>query len=164
MNWFLSRYIKHNSYISFDPSYIMFCLVITNIWQKVNDVALAAYSTIFLIFVDVIFRQKAFFQVFSSTYAVFFRFMSHMTYYYYYHLFCEIFCDFQNIFNESISQKSMLILDDKTLAYLWRIKFIFIYYFVVFYFVIMFYCLQTLSNYLDIQSFYFECTWWRLFQ
>jgi len=57
----------------------MFSLVITNIWQKVNDVALTPYSTIFLIFV-VIFRQKTFFQVFSDIYAVFFCFMSHMTY------------------------------------------------------------------------------------
>ena len=111
----------------------MFCLVITNIWQKVNNVALAAYSTIFLIFVVVIFRQKTFFQVFSSIYAVLVSFMSHMTYYYY-HLSSVIFCDFQNIFNESRSQKSMLIVDDKTLTYLWRIKILSIYYFVVFYF------------------------------
>jgi len=55
-----------------------------------------------------------------------------MTYYYYYHLSSVIFCDFQNIFNESLSQKSMLIFDGKTLTYLWRIKFIFIYYFIVF--------------------------------
>ena len=54
--------------------------------------------------------------------------------YYYYHLSSVIFCHFQNIFNESRSRKSMLILDDKTLTYLWRIKIISIYYFVVFYF------------------------------
>jgi hypothetical protein len=93
----------------------------------ISNIVLIYWCHNFLDFVVVIFRQKTFFQVFSSIYAVLFSFMT----YYYYHLSSVIFCDFLNIFNESISQKSMLILDDKTLAYLWRIKFIFIYYFVV---------------------------------
>jgi hypothetical protein len=109
----------------------MFSLVITNIWQKVNDVALAPYSTIFLIFV-VIFRQDIFSSILRYLCWFFFSFMSHMTYYYY-HLSSVMFCDFQNIFNESRSQKSMLIFDDKTLTYLWRIKILSIHYFVVFY-------------------------------
>ena len=60
-------------------------------------------------------------------------FVSSMNYYYYL-LSYVIFCDFSNIVNQSLPQKSMLIFDDKTLTYLWRIKFILIYYCVVFYF------------------------------
>ena len=59
-------------------------------------------------------------------------FVSSMNYYYYL-LSYVIFCDFSNIVNQSLPQKSMIIFDDKTVTYLWRIKFIFIYYFVVFY-------------------------------
>jgi hypothetical protein len=93
----------------------------------------------------VVFRHKPFGPSITR-YLCCLLFVSSMNYYYYL-LSCVIFCDFQNIFNESLPQKSMLIFDDKTLTYLWRIKFIFIYYFVVFY---LGHCVLLLPNTLEL--------------
>ena len=124
----------------------MFSLVITNIWQKVNDVALTPYSILVLIlFWGVIFHQKRFISSLPRYLCcLFFDFKHELL------LLSFILCNilwFLNIFNESWSHKSRLIFDDKTLTYLWRIKFISIYYFVVFY---IGHCVLLLPNTLEL--------------